>query len=93
MTSAITVFDSTMFGSLLPERVFTKRGCELALVVDQQDHAAVRADELERLVEDLRQQLVEIELGADGARELVADAQTLVVAAQDLVVARSGAPA
>ena len=86
MTSAITVFDSTMFGSLLPLRVLTKRGASSPLSSVQQDHAAVGADELERLVEDLRQQLVEIELAADGARELVADAQPLVVAAQVLVV-------
>ena len=87
LTSAITVFDSTMFGSLLPDaRLHEAAADMLALVVVEQDHAAVRADELERLVEDLRQQLVEVELAADRARQLVADAQALVVAAQDLVV-------
>jgi hypothetical protein len=58
----------------------------LALVVLEQDRAAIGADQLERLVEDLGQQLLEIELAADGAGELVADAEALVVAAELLVV-------
>jgi hypothetical protein len=56
------------------------------LCVHEQDRAAVGADQLEGLVEDLGQQLLEVELAADRARQLVADAQALVVAAQHLLV-------
>src|SRR6185437_5016517 len=60
---------------------------QLALLVPQEDDAAVRADELEDARQDLLEQLVGVALGRDLARELVREAEALVVGAELVVVA------
>ena len=52
----------------------------LRVRVAQQDHAVVAGDEVERDLEDAREQLVEIPLQADVGGELVPDPKALVVA-------------
>jgi hypothetical protein len=71
---------------LLGVLLLDEAGDQLSRRVHEQDDAAVGAEELERLVEDLGQELVEVELGAEGAGQLVGHAQLLVVAAQQAFV-------
>src|SRR6185437_9363657 len=60
---------------------------ELALLVPEEDDAAVCADELEDARQDLLEQLVGVALRGDLARELVREAEALVVGAELVVVA------
>jgi hypothetical protein len=57
-------------------------GGELAVLVAEEDDPAVGADELEDADQDLLEQLVGVALGGDLARELVREAQALVVGAE-----------
>ena len=59
---------------------------QLVLLVVEEDDAAVGRQELEGGVEDFHEGRVDVELDADGPRELVADPELLVVAAQGVRV-------
>ena len=82
-TSLMMVVESTTCSSCaLPALGAHAARRELAVVVVEQHDAAVGGEQLEGAVEDLVEQRVDVELDADGARQLVADAQLLVVAPQ-----------
>ena len=82
------IVEQTWMGASVPSRRCAARGCKRAVVLAEEDDAAIGVDELEERQQDLVEQLVEVALEADVARELPREAQALVVDAELLRVVR-----